>query len=153
MKSKVILGEEDFDLEDLKEDLVEEDTSAVMSFTDIVKREREGVDVEHLEIRIYEGMTKNEMKRVKDEVLKEFDINGIVIIQRIGIIGSGGNVMGIVISAPEKKNAIEACVSCLDRFESYVPLWKKETTVEGKEHWVEEADELHSLYNRMVKWI
>ncbi|MFP4142763.1 MAG: molybdenum cofactor biosynthesis protein MoaE [Thermoplasmata archaeon] len=153
MKSKVILDEVDFDLEDLKEELVEDDTSAVMTFTDIVKREREGVNVEHLEVRIYEGMTKNEMNRVRDEVLKEFDINGIVIIQRIGIIESGGNVMGIVISAPEKKDAIEACVSCLERFESYVPLWKKETTIDGKEHWVEEADELHSLYNRMVKWI
>ncbi|MFP4000502.1 MAG: molybdenum cofactor biosynthesis protein MoaE, partial [Thermoplasmata archaeon] len=92
MKSKVILDEVDFDLEDLKEELVEDDTSAVMTFTDIVKREREGVNVEHLEVRIYEGMTKNEMNRVRDEVLKEFDINGIVIIQRIGIIESGGNV-------------------------------------------------------------
>ncbi len=153
MKSKVIVGEEDFDLEDLKETIVEEDTSAVMTFSDIVKKEREGVDVQHLEVRLYEGMTKNELKRVKEETLKEFDVNGIIIVQRLGIIEAGENVMGIVVSAPDKKEAIEACVSCLDRFESYVPLWKKETTIDGKEHWVEDADELHSLYNRMVKWI
>ncbi len=153
MKSKVILDEDDFNLEKLKSKLVKDDTSAVMTFSDIVKKEREGVDVEHLEVRIYEGMTKNEMKRVKDETLNEFDINGIVLVQRIGILEAGENIMGVLIGAPGKEEAIEACVSCLDRFESYVPLWKKEKTVDGKEHWVEEADELHSLYNRMVKWI
>lgn len=153
MKSKIILGEEDFDLEELKEKVVKEDTSAVMTFSDIVKKEREGANLQNLEVRIYEDMTKNEMKRVKDETLKEFEITGIVLAQRIGILEAGENVMGIVISAPEMEEAIEASVSCLEKFREYVPLWKKETTMDGKEHWVEEADELHSLYNRMVKWI
>jgi len=153
MKSKVILSEEDFNLEELKKKVVKDDTGAVMTFSDVVKKEREGVDVKNLEVRIYEGMSRNEMKRVKDETLKEFDISGLVLVQRIGILGAGENVMGIVIGAPEIEEAIEASVSCLERFKEYVPLWKKETTIDGKQHWVEEADELHRLYNRMVKWI
>lgn len=153
MKSKTLLGEEDFDLEELKKEIVKDDTSAVMTFSDVLKKEREGTDVKNLEVRIYEGMTRNEMERVKDETLKEFDISGIVLAQRIGMLEVGENIMGIVVSAPEKEEAIEASVSCLERFREYVPLWKKETTTDGKQHWVEEADELHSLYNRMVKWI
>jgi len=153
MKGRIILGEGNFDLEELKKKVVKNDTSAVMTFSDVVKKEREGVDVQNLEIRIYEGMTRNEMKRVKDETLKEFDISGIVLVQRIGIFEAGDNVMAIVVSAPEIEEAIEACVSCLEKFREYVPLWKKEITIDGKQHWVEEADELHSLYNRMVKWI
>ncbi|MEF8831897.1 MAG: molybdenum cofactor biosynthesis protein MoaE [Candidatus Thermoplasmatota archaeon] len=153
MNSKILLGEEDFDLEELKKKVVKDDTGAVMTFSDIVKKKREGTDLRNLEVRIYEGMTRNEMKRVKDETLKEFDITGIVLAQRIGVIDARENVMGIVVSAPEIEEAIEGSVSCLEKFREYVPLWKKETTIDGKEHWVEEADELHSLYNRMVKWI
>ncbi len=153
MKSKIILEEEDFDLEELKNKVVEDNTSAVMTFSDVVKKESNGTDLQNLEVRIYEGMTRNEMKRVKEETLKEFDINGIVLVQRIGILEAGENAMAIVVSSSEIEEAIEACVSCLERFREYVPLWKKETTIDGKQHWVEEADELHSLYNRMVKWI
>ncbi len=153
MKSKILLKEEDFDLEELKNNVVKHDSGAVMTFSDIVKKEREGSDLQNLEVRIYEGMTRNEMKRVKEETLKEFDITGIVIAQRIGILEAGENIMGIVVSASEVEEAIEASVSCLEKFREYVPLWKKETTIDGKQHWVEEADELHSLYNRMVKWI
>ncbi len=153
MKSKVLLREKDFDLEELKNTVVKEDASAVMTFSDVVKKEREGVDVQNLEVRIYEGMTRNEMQRVQEETIKEFDISGIVLVQRIGLLEAGENVMGIVVSASEAEEAIEACVSCLERFREYVPIWKKETTIDGKQHWVEEADELHSLYNRMVKWI
>ncbi len=153
MKSKVILEEEDFDLEELKKKVVEDNTSAVMTFSDVVKKEGNGADLQNLEVRIYEGMTRNEMKRVKEQTIKEFDINGIVLVQRIGILEAGENAMAIVVSSPDVEEAIEACVSCLERFREYVPLWKKETTIDGKQHWVEEADELHSLYNRMVKWI
>jgi len=153
MKSKVILEEDDFDLEELKKKVVEDSTSAVMTFSDVVKKESDGADLQNLEIRIYEGMTRNEMKRVKEQILKEFNINGIVLVQRIGILEAGENAMAIVVSSPEIEEAIEACVSCLEKFREYVPLWKKETTIDGKQHWVEEADELHSLYNRMVKWI
>jgi len=153
MKSKILLEEEDFDLEELKKNVVDDNTSAVMTFSDVVKKESNGTDLQNLEVRIYEGMTRNEMKRVKEQTIKEFDINGIILVQRIGIIEAGENAMAIVISSPETEEAIEACVSCLDRFREYVPLWKKETTIDGKQHWVEQADELHSLYNRMVKWI
>lgn len=153
MKNKVLLREKDFDLEELKDTVVKNDAGAVMTFSDVVKKEREGVDVQSLEVRIYEGMTKTEMKRVQDETLKEFDISGIVLVQRIGILEAGENITGIVVSAPEIEEAIEACVSCLEKFREYVPIWKKETTIDGNQHWVEEADELHSLYNRMVKWI
>jgi len=153
MKSKIILGEEDFDLEELKKKITQDNIGAVITFSDVLKKEINGSNVEHLEVRIYEGMTRNEMKRVKDETLKEFEISGIVLVQRIGVLEAGENIMGIIISAPEIEEAIEASVSCLEKFREYVPLWKKETTADGKQHWVEDADELHSLYNRMVKWI
>lgn len=153
MKSQIMLEEEDFDLEELKQKVVKDNTGAVMTFSDVVKKEREGVDVQSLEVRLYEGMTKNEMKRVKDETLKEFYIDGLVLVQRIGILEAGENIMGIIVSAPDGEKAIEACISCLEKFRECVPLWKKEITLDGKEHWVEEADELHNLYNRMVKWI
>lgn len=153
MKSKIILGEEDFNLQELKNEVIEDETSSVVTYSEVVKREREGKNVSHLEIRIYEGMSRNEMKRVKEETIKEFDVNKLIIVQRIGIVEAGENEMGIIVSGPEKEIAIEAMLSCLDRYETYVPLWKKETTIDGKDHWVQEADELHSLYNRMVKWI
>lgn len=153
MKGKIILGEEDFDLEDLKDEVVMEETSAVVTFSDVVQREREGVNVENLEVRIYEGMTRNEMRRVKEEIIKEFEINYLIIVQRYGLLEAGENIFGIIVSAPDREKALEAGIACLEKFNSYVPLWKKETTVEGEERWVEEADELHSLYNRMVKWI
>ncbi len=153
MKGKIILGEEDFDLEELKQQTIKEESTVVVTFSDVVQKEREGVNVQSLEVRIYEGMTRNEMRRVKEEIVKEFDINFLIIVQRYGLLRAGDNIFGIVVSASDREKALEAGISCLEKFTSYVPLWKKETTVEGEERWVEEADELHSLYNRMVKWI
>jgi len=56
--------------------------------------------------------------------------------------------MGVLISAPEKVEALQALTACLDLIESYVPLQIKVVTVDEREYWVHSDDHVIELYGQ-----
>lgn len=139
MKGNVTVQEEDFDLNELKEEMIDDDSGAVVIFNGIVRGHNEGDDVESLEIQKYEGMTEQELEKVKDEAVNNFKVNDILIIHRYGKMDVGDNILGIVVSAEHREEAFDACRYCIDRLKEMVPLWKKEKLDGGEDRWLKKS--------------
>jgi len=153
MNNKVILGKEDIDLQEFKGKMVYDDTDSLVSYTERAEKERKGAEVESIEIESYGSPTRNSMHKVKDMIQKEFEINTIVLIHRIGHFEPGDTIKAVLISAPEKEVALKALAMTIDMVESHVPIKKRVSTTDGRDYWVKRADEVMNLYGQVVEGI
>lgn len=153
MNDRVILRKDDIDLRKLKEKMVYDDTDALVSYIESAEDERKGTGLRSIEIESYGSTTRNSMLKLKKQIQKQFDIDNIVIIQRVGEFEPGENVMGLLISAPDKGEALEALAASIDMFGSHVPIKKRVTMVDGREYWVKRSDEVMDLYGQVAEGI
>ncbi|MFW6064849.1 MAG: molybdenum cofactor biosynthesis protein MoaE, partial [Candidatus Natronoplasma sp.] len=102
MNDRVILKEDEVDLQKFKEKMIYDDTDALVTLTERARNMRKGSRVKFVKIESYGSTTKNSMHKIKDLIRKRFDINNIVIIQRLGTFESGDDIREILISAPDK---------------------------------------------------
>ncbi len=137
MDENVVITEEDFDIEEMKDDMLKESDGAVVVFNGVVRGENKGLDVEEMKVERYEDMTEKEMVKVRDEAINNFKVRDVKIVHRYGELEVGDNIVGIVVTAPHREAAFDACKYSIDRLKEIVPLWKKEVTCEGEEGWVE----------------
>ncbi|MFW6197014.1 MAG: molybdenum cofactor biosynthesis protein MoaE [Thermoplasmatota archaeon] len=140
MDEKVVVTKEDFDLEQLKRDLMTKESGAAVIFNGVVRGFNEGEKVESLELERYDGMTIKELENIREEGLNRFEIDDIFIIHRFGELDVKDNIVGIIVTSPHRKAGFEACEFVIDKIKEKVPLWKKENTVESGEHWLEGQD-------------
>lgn len=118
-------------------------TGAVCIFTGMVR----GVTTRdnphetlYLEYESYQPMAKGKMRQVAEEIrLRWPSIEGIAIVQRIGILEPGTQTVIIACSAAHRDTGVfEAARYGIDRLKEIVPIWKKEvgpdnaTWIEGK---------------------
>jgi len=96
-----------------------------------------GRNIEKLEFEHYPEMAEKQLRYLRTEALKRFDIIEVGIVHRYGTITIGENIVLIVAAAQHRKYAFEACRWCIDELKQITPIWKKEVTVEG-DFWVEE---------------
>lgn len=135
-KGKVTITKEDFKIDELKERVWTTDDGAVVVFNGVVRSKNDGQKVEKLEMQRYEGMTESELEKVKEEAVNNFKISDVFLIHRYGVFDVGDNIVGIVVSAPHRDEAFDACSYCIDRIKEKVPLWKKETVESGESKWL-----------------
>jgi molybdopterin synthase catalytic subunit len=83
-------------------------------------------------------MAETKMLQVADEIRERWpEVEGILIVQRIGRLAPGTPTIVIACSAAHRDTGIfEASRYGIDRLKEIVPIWKKEITPEG-ETWVE----------------
>lgn len=135
-EKKAIVTEEDFKLEELKKRVWSPQDGALSIFNGVVRDENRGKRVKELELQRYEGMTGSELDKVRQEAINNFEVNDILVVHRYGKLEVGDNIVGIIVSAPHREAAFDACRYCIDRIKEKVPLWKKETTGENESEWL-----------------
>jgi molybdopterin synthase catalytic subunit len=92
----------------------------------------------HLEYEAYRPMAEAKMRQVADEIRRLWpSVEGIAIVQRIGILFPGTPTVLIACSAAHRDTGVfEAARYGIDRLKEIVPVWKKEVGPQGQE-WVE----------------
>jgi len=116
-------------------------TGAVCLFTGIVRGETErGLPHQtiQLEYEAYVPMAEAKMAQVANEIRKRWPtIEGVVIVQRIGLLKSGTPTVVIACSAAHRDTGVfEAARYGIDRLKEIVPIWKKEIGPDGEE-WID----------------
>ena len=77
-------------------------------------------------------MAIKEMQYIAEVALKKFSIKKIAIHHAEGMLQIGDIPVIIVVSAPHRKAAFEACEFAIDTLKETVPIWKKEHFSDGK---------------------
>ena len=110
---------------------------AVVTFDGRVRNHNDGKEITNLYYECYYPMALKVMNEIKEEALGKWDVRKIIAIHRIGNIPIGEIAVWIGVSSVHRKEAFEACRFMIDEIKHKVPIWKKETYVDGTSCWVD----------------
>ena len=122
-------------LDECYEFVTDDSCGGIVAFVGTVRNSTQKKEVIQLEFSTYQAMAVKEMQYIAEIALKKFSIKKIAIPHAKGMLQIGDIPVIIVVSAPHRKAAFEACEFAIDTLKETVPIWKKEHFSDG-EVWV-----------------
>ncbi|PZA06247.1 MULTISPECIES: molybdopterin converting factor subunit 1 [unclassified Meiothermus] len=109
---------------------------AVVVFLGTTRSPNRGKEVTYLEYEAYPGMAEATMRQIITEMRQRWVLGRIALWHRTGRVHPAEASILIVVSAPHRPEAFEACRYAIERVKQTLPIWKKEFAPDGS-HWVE----------------
>ncbi|MBK8665395.1 MAG: molybdopterin synthase catalytic subunit MoaE [Burkholderiales bacterium] len=136
--SRVSIQPQDFDLSAEVAALRAGDArvGAVCAFVGTVRDRNEGDSIRTMELEHYPGMTEKAIEAMIDEARRRFDLLGVRVIHRIGLLAPQDQIVLVVVTSAHRGEAFQACEFLMDYLKTQAPFWKKEQTPAGA-RWVD----------------
>ena len=109
---------------------------AVCSFVGTVRDRNDGLSVSSMELEHYPGMTEKAIEAMIDEACARFDIFGVRVIHRVGLLQPLDQVVMVAVTSAHRGESFRACEFLMDYLKTQAPFWKKEETPQGA-RWVD----------------
>lgn len=111
---------------------------AVCSFIGTVRDRTAGTpgSISSMELEHYPGMTEKAIEAMIDEAHKRFDILGVRVIHRIGLLQPLDQIVLVAVTSAHRGESFQACEFLMDYLKTQAPFWKKEQTPAGA-RWVD----------------
>ncbi len=109
---------------------------AIITFNGLVRNNAEGKQVLRMEYEAYTKMAEKLMAELIEKIMSDFNITGITMQHRTGMLEIGESSVMIAVSAPHRVDAFDACQYAIDTIKETIPIWKKEYSQDGVS-WVE----------------
>lgn len=120
------ITDKDFSVDKIVKKMKHPEIGCIVNFTGIVRETSQEGTVETLEIEVYREMAKKKLVELVKQAKKQFEINDVSIVHRIGKLKVSENIVCIVVSAAHRKAAFKACEWIIDELKKWVPIWKTE---------------------------
>ena len=133
--TSIKITSEKLNLDKCYEFVTDDSCGGIVAFVGTVRNSTQKKEVIQLEFSAYQAMAIKEMQYIAEVALKKFSIKKIAIHHAEGMLQIGDIPVIIVVSAPHRKAAFEACEFAIDTLKETVPIWKKEHFYDG-EVWV-----------------
>ncbi|WP_413111516.1 molybdopterin synthase catalytic subunit MoaE [Thaumasiovibrio sp. DFM-14] len=134
----VIIQHEDFDVATLYHQLASSPSvGGVVSFVGKVRDFNQGRDVTGLLLEHYPGMTEKALNEIICEAKQRWPIEQAIVVHRVGQLALNDQIVFVGVSSPHRKAAFAASEFIIDYLKTRAPFWKKETTQQGEDVWVE----------------
>ena len=117
---------------------------AIVTFVGTTRDRTGGRKVLRLEYEAYRPMADEQLQRVADEMVDQWELTGVAIHHRLGRLEIGEASLVVAVSSAHRQAAFEACHFSIDRIKQIVPIWKKEF-FEGGEVWVGSQEDFDPL--------
>ncbi len=127
----VALTGEPIDAEKLVAAAKHGEDGAVVIFDGIVRNNTRGRRTLHLDYEAYEEMALKQMKGIAEQAREKFGVRQIAMVHRLGRLEIGETSVLLVVASAHRGAAFEACRWMIDTLKKTVPIWKKETFVDG----------------------
>ena len=109
---------------------------AVVVFQGRVRDHHEGREVAGLEYEAYREMAESELRAICEEAGRRFEIGAISAAHRVGRLELGEASVTIGVSAPHRAPCYEASRYIIEELKTRLPVWKRESYVDGESEWV-----------------
>ncbi len=103
---------------------------------------RGGEGVEALELSHYEPLTLAGMNDLADAALGRFDLMGLLMVHRVGVMEPGEPIVCVAACARHRRGAIDAVDFAMDHLKSDSWFWKREKRA-GRWQWIEPREQDH----------
>jgi molybdopterin synthase catalytic subunit len=125
------LTRETIDAENLIAAAKKGEDGAVVIFDGLVRNHTRGRQTLHLDYEAYEEMALTQLDELAQEARERFGVRHVTLAHRLGRIEVGETSVLIVVASAHRAQAFEACRWLIDTLKKTVPIWKKETFVDG----------------------
>lgn len=139
-QDEVLLTHDPLDVNAIFSSATLPETGATSFFVGTTRDNFEGKTVVKLEYEAYEPMALKELNRLCEEIRAKWEVGRIIIHHRLGEVGITQPSVVIAVSAPHRKESLEAVNFGIERLKEKVPIWKKEKYAEGGEVWKENKE-------------
>lgn len=95
----------------------------------------DGVKVKGINYSCYESMAVQLLEKNVAELKNNYTISEIFVLHSVGFVPAGGLSVMLMISAPHRKQALEAQEALLPIIKFEIPIWKKEIYDDGSHTW------------------
>jgi molybdopterin synthase catalytic subunit/molybdopterin converting factor small subunit len=127
----IVLTREPIDSTALTTSAKQGEDGAVVVFDGIVRNNSRGRQTLHLDYEAYEAMALRQMSDLATLAIERFSVRHITMIHRLGRLTIGETSVLIVVASTHRAQAYEASRFLIDTLKKTVPIWKKETFVDG----------------------
>jgi molybdopterin synthase catalytic subunit len=103
----------------------------VCVFDGIVRNNTRGRETLYLDYEAYREMALEQMRGLAAEAVARFGVRDVALLHRLGRLQVGESSVLIVVASAHRGHAFEACRWLIDTLKKQVPIWKKETFVDG----------------------
>ncbi len=111
------------------------EAGAIATFIGTARNYNEGRNVTLLEYEAYPEMAEQELRRLGQEAMGQWDLCRMAIVHRVGPVHIGEASVVIAVSSGHRQDAFAACRFAIEEIKKRVPIWKKEV-FEGGEVWI-----------------
>lgn len=125
------LTREPIDADRLVRSAREGEDGAVVVFDGIVRNNSRGRQTLHLDYEAYEDMALRQMNELATQARDRHGVRHVTIVHRLGRLTVGETSVLIVVASAHRAQAYEASRWLIDTLKKTVPIWKKETFVDG----------------------
>jgi len=125
------LTREVIDADDLVRAAKQGEDGAVVVFDGIVRNNSRGRQTLYLDYEAYEEMAMKQMGELADDAVKKLGVRHVSIVHRLGRLQLGETSVLIIVASAHRAQAYEASRWLIDTLKKTVPIWKKETFVDG----------------------
>lgn len=127
----VALTREPIDADHLVRSAKQGEDGAVVVFDGLVRNHTRGRRTLHLDYEAYEEMALKQMNELATQARQRYGVRHVTIVHRLGRLGVGETSVLIVVASAHRAHAYEASRWLIDTLKKTVPIWKKETFVDG----------------------
>ena len=104
---------------------------AVCVFDGIVRNNTRGRQTLYLDYEAFLEMAIEQMRGLAAEAVTRFGVREVALLHRLGRLQVGETSVLIVVASAHRGAAFDACRWLIDTLKKQVPIWKKETFVDG----------------------
>ena len=134
--SRFRISAESIDTQTLRAMLEAHGAGACVCFEGWVRDNHQDRAVRGLEYEAYVELAQREGECVLAEAMERFDLIAAGCVHRVGTLALGEIAVWVGVSAGHRDAAFAACRYVIDEIKQRVPIWKRETYVEGDAGWI-----------------
>lgn len=132
----IALVDEPIDLLTLQGRIDDPDVGAHGWFLGVTRRTTDSRVTECLSYDSHREMAMKELERLADQAIQNHSLKHLVIVHRLGEVPVGEASVVIGCSSAHRVDTFDALRWIMDTLKKDVPIWKRETYVDGTTEWV-----------------
>lgn len=109
---------------------------ATALFLGTTRDHHEGRRVVRLAYEAYEAMARTVLEAIERRACAAHDVASCTIVHRLGDVPVREASVAVVVTAPHRAPAFDACRWAMEQVKHTAPIWKKEFFAEGDPEWV-----------------
>lgn len=109
---------------------------ALVQFEGIVRNHHHDRVVTAIEYECFRAMAQTELERILQEARIQYPVHQILVAHRVGMLSVGEVSLIVLVGAPHRREAFDACEYIINQLKHCVPIWKKEWYADGDHAWI-----------------